>query len=256
MNKIKKAIEKKNFAIGTFLVVSTPAMIEIAGYSGMDFVIIDTEHGPYDTMQMSDLIRAASTSNLAPVVRVADVTHKEIQRAVDNGAEGIIIPYLRDISDFKKAVELTKYAPLGSRGFFKGRGSCFGSEDWACGELTEYMKNSNDKVLLLPQCETKEALESIEEIVNIDGIDGIFIGPFDLSICLGIPAQFDNPEFQAAMDRIFKACKDAGKLCITFTNNASEAKKYLSKGFDAVANSVDSAMLSQAMKDMVKNILE
>lgn len=254
LNKLKKAVEEKGSAIGTFLGVANPPIIEIMGYSGMDFVIIDTEHGPYDTMPMSDLIQAAESKGMSPVVRVADVTHKEIQRALDNGAEGIIIPCLRSIEDFRKVVDLGKFAPVGNRGFIKGRGSGFGNEPWATGTLVEYMQNSNEKVLLLPQCETAEALENIEEIVKIDGIDGIFIGPFDLSICMGIPAQFDSPEFQAAMDRILKACKDAGKLCMTFTSNVAEARDYISRGFDAVANSIDTIVFAQAYKTMTEEI--
>lgn len=111
LNRLKKAIAEKGCAIGTFLGVSTPSIVEIMGYTGLDFVVIDTEHGPYDTMPVGDLIRAADAKGLSPLVRVADVTHKEIQRAADSGAEGIIIPCLSKIDDFKKAVDLCKYAP-------------------------------------------------------------------------------------------------------------------------------------------------
>ena len=254
LNKLKSAIEKKQCAIGTFLGAANPSIVEIMGYTGLDFVVIDTEHGPYDTMPMSDLIQAAEGKGLSPVVRVADLTHKEIQRALDNGAEGIIIPCLRDVDDFRKAVDLAKFAPLGNRGFIKGRGSGFGNEPWASGSLTEYMENSNDKVLLLPQCETKEALDSIEEIVQIEGIDGIFIGPFDLSICMGISGQFDASEFKEAVDRILSACKQAGKLCMMFTSTPEEARRYIEKGFDAVANSIDTIVFAQAYKSMVDEI--
>ena len=82
LNKLRRAIEENGHAVGTFLGVSTPSIVEILGYTGLDFVVIDTEHGPYDTMPVSDLIRASQSRGMAPVVRVADVTHKEIQRAV------------------------------------------------------------------------------------------------------------------------------------------------------------------------------
>ena len=254
LNKLRDAIEKKQYAVGTFLGVANPSIVEIMGYTGLDFVVIDTEHGPYDTMPMSDLIQAAESKGISPLVRIADITHKEMQRALDNGAEGIIIPCLKSLEDFRKVVELGKFAPLGNRGFIKGRGSGFGNEPWASGTLTEYMENSNDKVLLLPQCETMEALENIEEIVQIKGIAGIFIGPFDLSICMGIPGQFEAPEFTEAVDKILRACKQAGKLCMTFTSSPEEAKKYIYKGFDAVANSIDSIVFAQAYKSMVKEI--
>ncbi|MBR3331014.1 MAG: hypothetical protein IKG25_07330 [Mogibacterium sp.] len=254
LNKLKDAIEKNQYAVGTFLGAANPSIVEIMGYTGLDFVVIDTEHGPYDTMPMSDLIQAAESKGMSPLVRIADLTHKEMQRALDNGAEGIIIPCLKSLDDFRKVVDLGKFAPLGNRGFIKGRGSGFGNEPWAAGALTEYMQNSNDKVLLLPQCETKEALDSIEEIVRIEGIDGIFIGPFDLSICMGIPGQFDAPEFREAVDRILDACKQAGKLCMTFTTTAEEAKMYIGKGFDAVAISMDTIVFGQAYKALVEEI--
>lgn len=251
LNKLRRAIEENGHAVGTFLGVSTPSIVEILGYTGLDFVVIDTEHGPYDTMPVSDLIRASQSRGMAPVVRVADVTHKEIQRAVDNGAEGIIIPCLRSMDDFRKAVELCKFPPLGSRGFIKARGSGFGNEEWAEGTLEEYMHNSNEKVLLLPQCETREALENIEAIVDIEGIDGIFIGPFDLSISMGIPGQFDAPQFRRAVSRVLTACKEAGKLCMIFTSSVEEAKAYMDQGFDAVANSIDTIMFRNAYKEMM-----
>ena len=254
LNKLKKAIEENKYAVGTFLGAANTSIIEIMGYTGLDFVVIDTEHGPYDTMPMSDLIQAAESKGLAPLVRIADITHKEMQRALDNGAEGIIIPCLKSPDDFRKVVELGKFAPLGNRGFVKGRGSGFGNEPWASGTLTEYMQNSNDKVLLLPQCETEEALNNIEEIVQIEGIDGIFIGPFDLSICMGIPGQFEASEFKEAVDRILRACKQAGKLCMSFTSTPAEARMYIEKGFDAVANSMDTIIIGQAFKEMVKDI--
>lgn len=254
LNKLRTSISEKGCAVGTFLGVSTPPIVEILGYTGMDFVVIDTEHGPYDTMPASDLIRAADSKGLSPIVRVAEVTHKEIQRAVDNGAEGIIIPCLRETEDFRKAVDLCKFPPVGNRGFLKARGSGFGNEEWAKGTLEEFMNNSNEKVLLLPQCETREALENIEEIVNIDGIDGIFIGPFDLSISMGMPGQFKAPEFLQAVTRVLNACKDAGKLCMIFSTTVEDAKGYMQEGFDAVANSIDTLMFMKVYKEMMDEI--
>ena len=253
-NKIREAIARKGNAIGTFLGISTPSIVEAVSDSGLDYVIIDTEHGTYDISAVSDMIRAADLSGLCPVVRISDPTHQEIQHAVDNGAEGIIVPCLRNLDDFYKIVEQGKFAPIGNRGFIKGRGSRFGIEDWASGSLEAYMENSNEKVLLLPQCETMEALEHIEEIVAIEGIDGIFVGPFDLSISMGIPGQFNHPQFCNAMDRILSACKKAGKICMTFTSTAEEARTYIEQGYDAVANSLDSIIFAQAVKDMVERI--
>ena len=100
----------------------------------------------------------------------------------------------------------------------------------------------------------KAALESIEEIVNLEGLDGIFIGPFDLSISMGIPGQWGSPAFKAALGRIHKACRKAGKLCLIYTNNAEEARLRLSEGYDAVANSIDSIEFTKAYRAIVGEI--
>ncbi len=251
---MKEIIKKKGYAVGTFLGISNVQTVECLSYTGLDFVIIDTEHGPYDTETMSDMVSAAEKGGMVPVVRVADVTHKEIQRAVDNGARGLIVPCLKTIDEFKKVVELAKFAPIGNRGFIKARGSGYGNESWAAVPLKEYMKNCNKRVLTLPQCETAEALENIEEIVQIEGIDGIFIGPFDLSIALGIPAEFDNPKYKAAVERIKKACHEAGKLCMIFAASTDAAKAAIAQKMDAVAVGIDSIVIKEAYSKLVEEV--
>ena len=253
-NQLRRHIAEKGSAVGSFLGLSNLAMVECLGYTGLDFVIIDTEHGPYDTMPMSDMIQTAERSGLAPLVRIADLTHREIQHAADNGAQGIIVPCLRSVEEFRKAVELAKFAPVGNRVFIKGRGSGFGNREWSAGSLEEYMEQSNERLLMLPQCETREALAHIEEIAAIPGLDGIFIGPFDLSISMGIPAQFDHPDFTAALLRIQNVCREAGKLCLIYANSLPEGKARLAEGYDAVAVSMDSAVFTEAYRSLVQQL--
>ncbi|HZK72160.1 MAG TPA: aldolase/citrate lyase family protein, partial [Clostridia bacterium] len=107
---------------------------------------------------------------------------------------------------------------------------------------------------VIPQCETKECLEIIEDIVEIEGVDGIFIGPFDLSISLGIPAQFSNEIFIAAINRIQKACQNAGKPIFIYTGNIEDARKYLANGYDGVAYNMDAAVLVNAYRKIVNII--
>ena len=112
----------------------------------------------------------------------------------------------------------------------------------------------DEKVLLIPQCETLEALENIEEIVKIQGIDGIFIGPYDLSICMGIPTQFDHPDFKAAVERIRKACRESGKLCMIYTTTIEEARMRLAEGFEAISHSLDAALYAQVYREAMAAI--
>ena len=158
------------------------------------------------------------------------------------------------MDDMKKLVDLAKFAPIGNRGFIKGRGSGFGYRDWANGSVAEFMAASNERLLVLPQCETAECLAEIETIVAMEGIDGIFIGPFDLSISLGIPGDFENPVFKAAVDRILAACKAAGKYCLIFTTSTEKAREYLAQGFDGVAHSTDFTVYTEAFTAVVREI--
>lgn len=253
-NLVKEKLEKGQKVIGTFFSMGNPSAMECLGYTGMDFAIIDTEHGPFDTESAMALVRAAEAVGLTPFMRIADVSHQEIQRAVDMGVQALIVPCLRSLDDMRKLVDLAKFAPIGNRGFIKGRGSGFGYRDWASGSVAEYMAASNDRLLVIPQCETAECLDSIEQVVAMDGIDGIFIGPFDLSISLGIPGDFDHPAFKAAVDRILSACKSAGKYCLIFSTSTAKAREYLAQGFDGVAHNTDFTIYTEAFKAIVKDI--
>ncbi len=253
-NSAKKKLQDGEKILGTFFSMGNPSAMECLGYTGMDFAIIDTEHGPFDTENAMALVRAAESVGLSPFMRIADVSHKEIQRAVDMGVQGLIVPCLRSLGDMRKLVDLAKFAPVGNRGFIKGRGSGFGYQDWACGSVAEYMTASNDRLLVLPQCETRECYEEIEEVLAIEGIDGIFVGPFDLSISLGMPGDFENPEFKAAVARILKACKKAGKYSLIFSTAIDQARAYLEQGFDGVAHSIDFTVFTEAYKAAMAEI--
>lgn len=256
LNKLREMYKKHEVAIGTFFNIGDMSCMECIGFSGMDFVIIDTEHGSYDTMDMMNLIRAAEHGGLAPIVRLADVSHKEIQRAADCGAQGIIVPCLREVEEYRKLVDLAKYAPIGNRGFIKGRGAGFGYKDWASGSVAEFMANANEVLMVMPQCETVESLEHIEEIMAIEGVDAIFVGPYDLSISMGIPGQFEAPEFIAAIDRIIAAAKANEKPVYIYTNTPAEAKQRIAQGADGIANSLSAVVITEVYKKMVKDIKE
>lgn len=256
LNKLRNMYNEGRPAIGTFLSSGNQSVMECLGYAGLDFAVIDTEHGPFDTETMMNLIRSAERVDVAPVVRIANVDHREIQRAADCGAQGIIVPCLRDADDFRKAVDLAKYTPLGNRGFIKGVGSGFGHREWARGTLEEYYANSNDRLMLIPQCETVEALEQIEEIVKLDGLDGIFIGPFDLSTAMGIPGQFDDEKYLAAIGRILDACRNVNKPCYILSMTTGRAAEFLKEGYAGVAHDLDFDVLIDAYRRIVTEINE
>ena len=110
------------------------------------------------------------------------------------------------------------------------------------------MAHFNRETMVMPQCETAEALADIENIVAVPGVDGIFVGPFDLSISMGLPGQFDDPRFVAALERILAACRQAGKPTMIFAGDGAVAAHRFAQGFDSVALSQDIALLISGVK--------
>ena len=110
------------------------------------------------------------------------------------------------------------------------------------------MKNTMREKMLFPQCETVGCLEHIEEIAAIDGVDGIFVGPFDLSVAMGMPLEFERPEFKAALQRILDACKAAGKPTMIYAGTIEDAKTDFAMGFDSVTYNQDAPLLIEMLK--------
>lgn len=253
-NLLKDKILRGEKVIGTFFELGSNTAVECLGISGLDFLIIDTEHGPFETESTMNFIRAAELRDITPFVRIKEISRSSVLRNLDIGAKGLIVPCVDTIEQIENLVEWAKYHPIGRRGFFMSRPAGYGYDDFAR-NVDKYFETCNSETLLIPQCETKECLENIESIVNIKGVDGIFIGPYDLSIGIGKPAQFDDPEFIEAVARVLKACKDAGKFSFIYTGSNAAAKQYFNDGFDGVAVSMDVSILINAYKALIKEIM-
>lgn len=186
--------------LGTFMELGTATAAECLGLAGLDYLIIDTEHGPFNPQSALDFIRAAKLYNITPLARVQEISRAAILKLLDVGAMGLIIPCVNTVEEAKTIVSYGKYAPVGERGVANTAGSGFWFEDYASHGMPAYFETSNRETLLFPQCETLGCLEHLEEIVILPGIDGIFVGPFDLSTAMGIPGQFDKLEF---IEKIF-----------------------------------------------------
>ena len=170
---------------------------------------------------------------------------------LDIGARGLIVPQIQNVEEVKELVSHAKFPPLGKRGYCPNRTTGWGADDWSK-DVRAYMDECNRRCKLIPQCETRGALEQIEEIAALPGVDGIFIGPCDLSIDLGIPLEFDNPVLIRAIERILKACRDNGKESYIFAGNMTDAVKWARFGFDSVTYSLDASVFIGAFQALVE----
>lgn len=253
MNHVKEKIGRGEKVVGTFFELGGQAAVEALGISGLDFIIIDCEHGPFDVESAMEFVRAAESKNLTPFVRVKDTTRSSILKMLDIGAKALMIPCIETVEQVEKIVEYGKYYPVGNRGFFFSRIGEYGNSAEAA-SINGYMEANNQNTMLIPQCETVGCLENIETIVGMNGVDGIFIGPFDLSISLGIPGQFKAQKFVDAIDRVKKACKDAGKPLFIYALSAETANDYFSQGFDGVVISTDVNVFINAYKELLNSV--
>lgn len=236
--------------IGTFFELGGRNAVESIARSGLDYIIIDNEHGNYSEESIADCIVASENSSILPYVRVGDKSRMSILHMLDVGARAIVVPNVHSVSEVKELVSYSKFPPLGNRGYCPNRTTGWESDE-SSKDVIKYMDDCNKRCKLITQCETREALEHIEEICSIEGVDGIFVGPCDLSIELGIPLEFSNPILINAIKRILKACKDNNKEAYIFVGNMEDAKKWSLEGFDSIAYSLDASILIDAYKNIV-----
>lgn len=240
--------EKKT--VGTFFELGGTGLMECLTRTGLDYVIIDTEHSYFSEESVADYIRTAENGNLIPFVRIGDIRRPYVLRMLDIGARGLIIPNITSVDQVKELVSYAKFAPIGKRGYCPTRTSGWGADDWSK-DIDAYMAECNRRCKVIPQCETKEALEHIEEITALPGVDGIFVGPCDLSISMGIPLQFDSPVLIEAIERILAACKKYNKESYIFAGTPENGRQWLEKGYDSVACSLDASIIMKGFQDLV-----
>lgn len=255
-NLLKEKILSGTKGIGTFFEIGGANAVECLGAAGLDFFIIDSEHGPFEPESAADLVRAASLRGITPLARIKDSTRASALKMLDIGVQGLVVPCVESVQEVRDLVGYAKYFPVGNRGVMWGRDALWGAAEYAAAGLSSYFDRCNGETLLIPQCETAGCLANIEEIAALDGVDGIFLGPFDLSVALNNPGAFDTEEFKNAVARVLKACKDVGKFAMTFAADAEAARTYFEQGFDAAAVALDTVFYINAFKRLIREVRE
>ena len=254
-NLMRKKLLEGRQVIGTFFESGSASLVEGLALAGMDYLIVDTEHGPFDVESTMDFVRAALLRGITPLARIKDCTRPSVLKMLDIGVQGLIIPCVNTVEEVEKLVEYGKYYPLGRRVFAFGRDAGWGYAGYAA-DIPSYFETCNRETMIIPQCETKGCLDHIEEVAATEGVDGIFIGPYDLSVALGRPAVFDTAEFKDAVAHILAACKEAGKPCLIYADGAATARARLAQGFDSAAVAMDTMIYIEAFRNLLKDIRE
>ncbi|KAJ4157865.1 hypothetical protein NW754_009515 [Fusarium falciforme] len=249
-NKLKSTFVEGKQTFGAWQMLPGANVSRLLARSGVDWVLIDCEHGNIDDGAMHDAVPAVAALGVSPLVRLADMQGWMVKRALDSGAHGIIVPLVRTVEEAKQLVLDAKFPPLGRRGF----GSLIALERFNPNPtLTEYLHQANDALVTIIQIETREAFESVEEIAAVDGIDALFIGPFDLGNNIGYPIQkgIMGPELKEALARILAATRRASKKCGIYCKDAQQAKEFAAQGYDMLVAATDYTTLQTAVNGEV-----
>ncbi len=241
VNKVKEKIHQGEVQFGYLQAVPEPAITEILGHVGYDFVMLDGEHSPLLPAVMENLSRAAEVSGICPIVRVPGCHSRDICRLLDAGAAGIILPNVRHVAEVEEAVRAARYLPEGNRGLSMPRQAGFGAMP-----MPEFVSFANQNLLFAVQIETLEALADIDAIVAVEGVDVALLGPLDMSAALGVLGQFDHPAMVDARSKIVAACKKSGAVAGTFALSADQVQPLIEQGFQFILLGADLMFLRQS----------
>ena len=207
-NTLKQKLRDGTAVFGVMITFPSPPVVEMLGYMGFDWVLIDNEHGSITVESSEDMIRAAELTGIAPIVRPVANRPEVIAPFLDRGAWGVQVPHVNTREEAEAAVAACKYFPEGQRGSFsRGRPAEYGIG----GTTTqEYFAKANANTLVCLMLEEVEAIDNIGEIVTVKGVDVLFIGSGDLSQSMGYPGQQAHPEVLAVMEKGVKRIRDAG----------------------------------------------
>jgi len=244
--KIKAQMRRGEPSIGSWMSMAHPSIAEILAMAGYDWIVIETEHTAIDVSEVLRLIIAIEQRGSVPLVRLAWNDPIQAKAVLDSGAAGVLVPMVNTKADAELAVSMTKYPPLGSRGVGLARAQGYGIN------FDAYVTNANADTLLLVQIEHREAVENIEQILSVTGIDGVFIGPYDLSLSLGIPGRLNHPDILAAKQKVLAATLAHGLIAgmhfVQPQTAASDCQKAISEGYRFIALGTDILFLGDSAR--------
>lgn len=199
-NIVKEKIRAGELSYGGWITLPCPAVAEVMALSGLDFLVIDTEHGAINIESVQAIIQALGGTDVVPIVRLAGSQRMFANKILDTGPMGIIVPMVSSREDAEATVAAALYPPAGTRGIGLGR-----AQGYELDRREEYLKVANDLMLVAVQIEHRDGVECIEEIVKTPGIDLVFLGPADLAGSMGYRTQPGHPDVAKAIDRVAQA---------------------------------------------------
>ncbi len=226
--------------IGTWVMSASPIVAEALGLAGFDWAVIDMEHSALDSMATLHMLQAVAGTPMLPIVRVPWNDTVQIKRVLDLGAQTLLVPFVQDADEARRAVAATRYAPQGQRGMAgMSRASRFGT-------APNYLTTANAGMGVIVQLETPAAVSQLEAMAAVDGVDAFFLGPADLSASMGYPGQLTHPAVMAAQAEAVQRCQACGKPVGIVGGTPEVVGQYRAMGFDFLAIASDLGLMMRS----------
>jgi len=232
-------LARRDALLGTLLTLPSPEIAEIMAAAGFDWLFIDMEHGLLDFAAVQRMVQAVAPS-CPCIVRVPNNEPILIAKALDTGADGIIVPHVSTAAEARAAVRAAKYPPAGERSIGVARAQGYG------GRLREAIARDNDETVVVAQVEHVDGVAHIGEIVSVPGVSAVFIGPFDLSASLGKPGEIGAPDVQQAIGTVVASCAAKSLACGIFVVDGDAASRAFAAGHSLVCATTDTLLLADA----------
>lgn len=249
MGNLKSKLSNNELTIGTWVTISHPAVIEILSSAGFEWITLDIEHSAINIESVQNLLGHIQGNGMEGLVRVSKNEEVVIKRVMDAGADGVIVPMVKNRSEAEKAVSFVKYPPVGKRGVGLSRAQKYGTD------FDGYKEWTNNEAVVIAQIEHIEAVNNLEDILKTEGIDGTIVGPYDLSASMGYPGEYNRDDVKEALDKVVKVTKEIKKPLGFHVVEAdySELKQRIEEGYNFIAFSLDFFFLGdKARNEMAK----
>ena len=246
MTDIRARASAGETLLGVFLDLDSPLSAEICGRAGYDWVLIDLEHGAATEASLLAHLHAVGATPAAALVRPPSGERLRIGRALDLGAEGVMVPRLDTADQVREAVGYLRYPPAGGRGVaLRTRGAGLGSRGH------DQVGEVNERTLGIIQIESATAVAEVDHIAAIDGVDVLFVGPTDLSHSLGVPGKFADPAYLTALDTVVAACGRHGKSAGILLYDPAVIARHVELGFRFIGLGADGSFVANGAKAML-----
>jgi 4-hydroxy-2-oxoheptanedioate aldolase len=250
-NRFKAALSQRHLQLGLWLALADPYAAELCANCGYDWLLIDGEHAPNDLRSMLHALQAVAPYVSHPVVRIPKADDALIKQVLDIGATTLLVPMVESADEARQIVRATRYPPQGIRGV----GSAIArSARWA--QYPDYLHEANERIAVLVQIESAQALAQLDEIARVEGVNGVFIGPADLSASMGYLGQPAHPEVRSAIDDAIRRIAAAGKAPGILCADERLARHYIEVGAQFVALGVDTSLLVKSASGLLGRFRE